>query len=78
MAEKKITRHNHPLIVNARKESYWAGRSDGYYEGYQQGCEHRCTEVHRYYRTIISALETKLDVANERIKMLEEGRMSDG
>ena len=73
MAEKKITRHNHPIMVNARKESYMAGRADGYYEVYQQGCEHRCTEIHRYYKTIISALQTQLDVAKEMIRKLEEG-----
>lgn len=71
MAEKKITRHNHPLMVNARKESYMAGRADGYKEGYQKGYEERCNELHRYYRTIIAALETKLDTATKMIRILE-------
>jgi flagellar biosynthesis/type III secretory pathway protein FliH len=65
-------------MVNARKESYMAGRADGYYEGYQQGYNVRCTEIHNYYKTIISAFETRVAVANERIKMLEEGGICDG
>ena len=68
----KINRHNHPLMVNARRESYYAGRRDGHKEGLQQGYEARCNELHRYYRVLLSALQTNLDVAYERIRMLEE------
>ncbi len=64
----KVNRHNHPLMVNARRESYYAGRADGYKEGYQEGYEARCTEIHRYYRIIISALESKANIANEAIR----------
>lgn len=73
----KVNRHNHPLMVNARRESYNAGRADGYKEGYQKGYEARCNELHRYYRTIISAFRTQLDVANKKIRIIQ-GRMSDG
>ena len=61
----KVNRHNHPLMVEARRESYYAGRADGYREGYQKGYEARCSEIHRYYRIIISALESKINISNE-------------
>jgi flagellar biosynthesis/type III secretory pathway protein FliH len=70
MAEGKINRHNHPIMVNARRKSYHAGMADGYKDGYRAGYEARCDELHRYYRTIIAALETKLDTANEAVRIL--------
>lgn len=72
MADKKITRHNHPLMVNARKESYMAGRADGYKEGYQKGYEEKCVDIHRYYKIIISAFEVREDMAKKRIELLEK------
>ncbi len=68
----KVNRHNHPLMVNARRESYYAGKADGYKEGYQKGYEAKCTELHHHYRVLLSALQSTLDVAYERIRMLEE------
>ena len=74
MANQKITRHNHPLMVNARKESYMAGRADGYKEGYQKGYEEKCADIHKYYRIIISAFEVREGMAKKRIEMLEKRR----
>ena len=65
MAEGKINRHNHPLMVNARRDSYFAGRRDGYAEGYQKGYEERCNEIHRFYKIIIAALESKANIEKE-------------
>ena len=67
----KVTRHNHPLMVNARKESYFAGKADGYKEGYQKGYSARCEDLTRYYTTIIGVLDSKLNVLRETIKSLE-------
>ena len=62
MDEKKVNRHNHPMMVKARKESYMAGIRDGYRDGYKNGYEQKCDEIHRYYRIIIQALERKMEV----------------
>lgn len=78
MADKKITRHNHPLMVNARKAAYMAGKADGYLEGYQQGYANRCADLYRSYRTLIEVAQVKLDVANERIRILEEEAKHNG
>ena len=67
----KVNRHNHPLMVNARKESYYAGRSDGYKEGYEKGYSQRCEDLTRYYATIIEVLDSKLNTLREVIKLLE-------
>ena len=33
----KANRNNHPLIVRTRRESYYAGRADGFKEGFEAG-----------------------------------------
>ncbi len=67
----KVTRHNHPLMVNARKEAYFAGKGDGFKEGYQKGYSARCEELTHYYTTIIEVLDSKLTILREQIKLLE-------
>ena len=57
----KVNRHNHPLMVKARRESYRAGVKVGYDEGYRQGYNMKCTEIHNYYKTITYALELKIE-----------------
>lgn len=39
MAETKITRDNHPIIVRVRNEAYREGYCIGYQEGFQNGHE---------------------------------------
>jgi flagellar biosynthesis/type III secretory pathway protein FliH len=58
-------------MVNARRESYRAGVKVGFDEGYRQGYEMKCTEIHNYYKTIINALELK--IKSEELKSFEEG-----
>ena len=71
----KVTRHNHPLMVNARRESYNAGRAEGFVEGRKYGKEEQmeaCNEtverLHTFYRKIISGLEKK---KNNQFKSIE-------
>ena len=50
MSEKKITRHNHPIMVEARKEAYMKGYRDGREDGVQKGYERAAihlAEIHR-------------------------------
>lgn len=68
MAEGKVNRNNHPILVKARHDSYWAGRKEGFNDGFQKGYEKKCEEIHRYYRIILHALETKLDVLNKTLR----------
>ena len=67
----KITRHNHPLMVGARKESYRAGFKKGYDEGMRQGFANDSTALHHYYKTIIHALELKVEAV--RLHAYEKG-----
>jgi flagellar biosynthesis/type III secretory pathway protein FliH len=62
-------------MVGARKESYYAGVKVGFDEGYSVGYSQKCTEIHRYYKQIIKALELKTEV--EKCKSYEQG-MRDG
>ena len=73
----KVTRHNHPLIVNARKESYNAGYREGYKNGYEsRSKEHNkifdtnMQELHSFYRTIISELKEKKNHHFESIELV--------
>ena len=68
MAEKKVNRHNHPLMVNARRESYFAGKCDGLKEGYQRGVNESNDALKRYYETILAANQKIVDLANEIIE----------
>ena len=63
----KVNRHNHPLMVNARKASYHAGYADGFKEGYKKGYEQRCENLLHYYQTILAAFQSRLDTANKII-----------
>lgn len=72
MAEKKINRHTHPILVKARKESYFAGKTDGFKEGYTKGYGERCADLIRYYTICLKALETKSRMQQEEIRKLKE------
>ena len=69
MADKKINRHNHPILVKARKEAYEAGRRDGYkakaehvYESVRGLCDITIQRLHNHYRYIIDSLtEAKIN-----------------
>lgn len=67
----KVNRHNHPLMVNARRESYRAGVKVGFNEGYRQGYDMKGTEIHNHYKKIIYSLERKMEF--EKIKAFKEG-----
>ena len=67
----KITRHNHPLMVGARRESYRAGYRKGYEEGRKQGFLNDCTALHHYYKTLIHALELKVEAV--KLHSYEDG-----
>ena len=63
----KVTRHNHPLMVEARKLAYNAGLGDGFKRGYEQAskdanviCNKTAERLHKFYKTIISGLENKM------------------
>lgn len=68
---KKVDRHNHPLMVNARRESYWAGRKDGYEDGYKKGYEQCNDNLAHYYEIIIAMLEKRLNKMNEAMEILK-------
>lgn len=56
----KVTRHNHPLMVEARKLAYNAGLGDGYKRGYEQASKDANERLHKFYKTIIFGLENKI------------------
>ena len=53
MADIKVNRHNHPLLADVRKTSYWEGHKDGYQAGYGAKCE----AIIHTYKSIIGVLE---------------------
>ena len=75
----KVTRHNHPLMVNARRESYNAGLADGYKRVYEQAskdanviCNNTAERLTKFYKTIISGLENKINTMEKVIKGFED------
>jgi flagellar biosynthesis/type III secretory pathway protein FliH len=64
MAEEKVNRNNHPILVKAREASYKHGWAVGKREGYDEGYGNKCDEIHRYYRIIINALERRVEALN--------------
>ena len=74
----QVNRNNHPLLVKARRDAYFAGRTDGYKAGYQKGYGERCEEIHRYYKIIIHALETRIALDNKEIQRLKGEAIHNG
>lgn len=72
MAEGRVNRNNHPILVKARHDSYMAGRADGFEEGYEKGYHDRNESVVEYYKTIVQALEKKSAVLLHKIATLEQ------
>lgn len=77
----KVTRHNHPLMVNARRESYHAGKAEGFVEGREYGkneqmrvCNETVENLTKFYKTIISGLENKMHTMEKVINGLERVR----
>ena len=66
MADKEAIKHNHPYLVKARRDAYFAGRRDGFKDGFVGG------EVHDYYRQCIRALELRVQAQQEKIQTLRE------
>ena len=71
----KVNRHNHPLMVNARRESYHAGKAEGFVEGREYGkneqmrvCNETVENLTKFYKTIISGLEEKIKTMDKVIK----------
>lgn len=64
MAEEKINRNNHPILVKARESAYEHGWAVGKSEGYQEGYGNKCDEIHRHYKIIINALERRAEALN--------------
>lgn len=68
---KKVNRHNHPLMVNARREAYQAGRTDGYKEGFQKGYEQCNDNLVHYYETILAVFQKRLNKMQEAMEILK-------
>ena len=64
----KVNRHNHPLMVNARKESHAAGYREGFEYGYKKGLEERCDTLKRHYEICLGAFKRRIDTANTIIE----------
>ena len=62
-------------MVNARRESYFAGRKDGFELGYKKGLNERCDTLKRHYEIILDAFQKRIDVAN---KIIEKYRVEEG
>lgn len=72
MAEEKVNRNNHPILIKARRESYFAGRKEGYNDGYATGFSCKCETVHNYYKNITHALERRVDVLTKELAILRD------
>lgn len=77
----KVTRHNHPLMVNARRESYHAGKAEGFVEGREYGkneqmrvCNETVENLTKFYKAIISGLENKMHTMEKVINGFERVR----
>lgn len=68
----KVNRHNHPLMVKARRASYYAGKRDGFNDGFKKGFEQRCENLQHYYQTILAVFQKRIDLANEIIRKCKE------
>ena len=72
MADKKITREEHPVY----KEAYRKGQIDAYKEAYRkglyEGAESTAKTLHGFYMPVITALETELNVARMIAKAVKE------
>lgn len=60
MGEQKVTRKrskNNPIIVEARKKAYFAGKADGYKEGFEAGrrsLDNYINTLHNHYKYLIN------------------------
>jgi flagellar biosynthesis/type III secretory pathway protein FliH len=71
MAEGKVNRNNHPILVEARKEAYSEGRRDGFDEGYKKGYSNRNDSLVEYHKAIVYALEKKAAVLQHKLSTLQ-------
>ena len=73
MDEKKVNRHNHPLLEDVRRKAYNAGFADGF----TKGVDERCEGLHKHYRQIISSFQRKFDEISNQVEVVKVVRCKD-
>lgn len=75
--DKKVNRNTHPILVEAREKSYWAGHRDGYAKGFADGQEKGLRIASLPYEAQIDCLKTQINGLKTIIAGLEEKNRGD-